>query len=95
MDNPHYSFGNIQGVMKDATRFFMDFADRDSLLIEFDYKDKEGKQWHVRARGYRTEAVDEGQERFPKRAAGTAVEDGRSRAIEHSEVRPAQSNDKV
>jgi hypothetical protein len=90
LDNPHYSFGNIQGVMKDATRFFMDFADRDSLLIKFDYKDKEGKQWHVRARGYRTEAVDEGQERFPERAAGAAVEDGRSGAIEHSEVRTAQ-----
>lgn len=53
---PRYTFGDVQGVMKDATHFSMGVAEKDYVDVTFDYYDtRDGKRYYVEARGTRKE----------------------------------------
>ena len=60
---PRYSFGDVQGVLREGTGVSVgwDTDDGDRVTVEFDYLDSaEGKRYHVTARGWRTEVKAQG-----------------------------------
>lgn len=53
-DKPRYSFGNVDGIMKDGVSVSIGI-ERDSVTVSFDYADsRDGILYHVEATGYRT-----------------------------------------
>ena len=52
---PRYTFGNVNGIMKDGTSIAVGVQE-DSVTVTFDYHDREtGKMYHVVAKGFRAE----------------------------------------
>jgi hypothetical protein len=53
-DKPRYSFGDIDGIMKDGTSVSIG-VERDNVVISFDYVDsRDGTLYHVETTGHRT-----------------------------------------
>ena len=61
LDQPRYSFGDIQGAMKDGTSVSIGFGERNRISIEFTYTDQlDGCTYKVNATGYRVKIDKEG-----------------------------------
>ena len=62
-DKPHYSFGDIEGVMRDSTSFSLGRDERNRINIEFNYTDnRDGVLYRVTASGWRSAVVPKGEE---------------------------------
>ena len=52
---PRYSFGDVNGALKDGTTVVINSGLRDEMDISFDYFDRrDGFKYHVEAKGFRT-----------------------------------------
>lgn len=59
-DKPRYSFGDVEGVMRDSTSFSMGYDENDRISIEFNYTDRrDGVLYHVAAAGWRSRVIPE------------------------------------
>jgi hypothetical protein len=52
---PRYTFGDVNGAMKDGTHVIINGGPRDEITISFNYTDtRDGVVYHVEATGFRT-----------------------------------------
>jgi len=59
-DNPRYTFGDVQGAMRDGHAASISLDGRDRITVEFTYTDQlDGKTYKVTAYGWRTEVKEE------------------------------------
>ena len=55
-DNPRYTFGDVQGAMRDGHAVNIALDDRDRITVEFTYTDRlDGRTYKATAHGWRTE----------------------------------------
>ena len=52
-DTTRYTFGNVDGIMKEGTGVCIGMDGDDRVTIHFKYRDAEGKWWAVAAHGWR------------------------------------------
>ena len=62
-NKPRYSFGDVEGVMRESTSLSVGCDERNRISIEFNYTDnRDGVLYHVAASGWRSAVVPKGEE---------------------------------